>query len=414
MKLFDVLRRQLHNSDAAAQSLREVVAGLAGQTRMLDNRLQRIAALLARNDGAGLSAPAASTAAPSGAENGTSPVVVGEIPFPRIDIGKFDNPIPAIAGSHQFAAAVRWLQENPGSGRSLVTEAGRALLYALIRNQKPRHAVEIGTFRGGTTEVMARAMLENGAGTLYTVGPFDAEAFIPVYNSWPRELQQLVCFYPTDSMAFFMEMEALAIKPDLVFIDGNHDYEFVLFDLLCAARRLTPRGFIILDDANQAGPYCAAQDFLAQDGDWIDCAGPDLAPRDRTKAFDPARTHVSGTNFVVLRSPAHYRLVPDRPHTFGEIPWPRPEAGGVALSLDGCQGPGIIHLQCILRGFGDAPAAQVCEAGSLAVEEGARNVKVRLSQPVVVTEPVARCTLEPWLIWAGKGPLRLKAIPSPF
>jgi predicted O-methyltransferase YrrM len=465
MKVFRVLRRVVHNSDAVAQSLREAVVGIANQTavenrklqailagldeqtRLLDRKLERLAFELAKRSdlpGQNTNAAAAATAvaddpAPPSPRQAWQPPLrngaattngagtgrnaappragqepSGEIPYPRLDLRHLSNPIPALIASEEFDASSRYFLHDATTERSLVNDDGRALIHALIRNQKPTHAVEIGTYRGGTTEVMARAMQANGVGTLHTVGPFDADAFRPVYERWPRQLQQIVRYYPTDSMAFFMELESQGIRPDLVFIDGHHDYEFALFDLLCAARRLTPGGFIILDDSDQAGPYFAARDFMARQPDWIDCVSPNRSPPDRTRAFDPNRTHVAGTNFVVLRAPTHYQLIDDRPRTFGEMAWQRPEVHGVVLSLDGRQERGAVHVQCILRGFGEGPQLQVSEAGSTTIDRGVGEVEVTLSQPIVVEEPVDRRTLEAWVVWTGKGPLRLTTVPTPF
>jgi hypothetical protein len=68
----------------------------------------------------------------------------------------------------------------------------------------------------------------------------------------------------------------------------------------------------------------------------------------------------------------------------------------------------------ILRGFGDGPQAQLYESGTMAIAPGMREATVALSRPVAITEPIGRCTLEPWLIWAGDTPLRLETLPTPF
>jgi predicted O-methyltransferase YrrM len=337
------------------------------------------------------------------------------IPYPKVDFDRVPNPIPAIMSAAEFDEAATFFDESPMSRRALVTGRGHAMIHTLIRNQRPAHVVEIGSYCGGTTEVMARAVVANGGGTVHTVGPFDAERFMPVYEQWTADIRQAVRFYAVDSMAFYMDMERQGIRPDLVFIDGHHDYEFALFDILCAARRLRPGGFMVVDDSSQAGPYFAAQDFLARHSDWIECAGPSPLPHDCTKAFDWERTHVRGADCVILRAPMHYGLFDDRPMTFGEVAWSKPKARGLALSLDGRQGAGTLHVQCILRGFGNGqPPAQVVTAGSKAVAAGARRLTVRLSEPATIAPARDRYTLEPWVIWIGPGPLRLGAIPQAF
>jgi predicted O-methyltransferase YrrM len=336
------------------------------------------------------------------------------IPYPKIDLDRVTNPIPGILAAPEFAAADRYFMNSPENHRSLISARTHAVIHALIRNQRPGHVVEIGTYHGGTTETMARAVLANGAGGVHTVSPFDAEAFTPIYQQWPPELQRVVEFHPVDSMAFYMEMDRRGIRPDLVFIDGDHSYEFALFDMLCAARRLTPGGFVIIDDSIQAGPYFAAQDFLAAHPDWIDCTGPNPVPRDRTLAFDPNRTPVPETELIVLRAPAGYRLIDSRPRTFGEASWVGSKVHGVTLALDGDQTAGMVHVQCILCGFGnELPPTQVMANGSAPVEPGQRTVELRLSPPGVIEPARERHTLETWVIWLGRGPLCLEVLPTP-
>ena len=337
------------------------------------------------------------------------------IPFPRIDLDRVLNPVPAILASEEFLAADRYFIASAVNQRALVPSRTHALMHALVRNQRPAQIVEIGTYHGGTTEMLARAVTANGGGTVHTVGPFDQEAFLPVYDRWPAQLRETVRFYPTDSMAFFMEMDRQEIQPDLVFVDSDHTYEFVLFDLQCAARRLSPGGFLIADDSIQAGPFFAVQDFLAAHSDWINCTGPDPQPHDRTLAFDRSRMPIPDTSLIVLRAPAAYQLMDGRPRTFGEKVCEIPEVYGVNLAFDGRQEPGVLHVQCVLGGFGnELPPEQIMATGSAAIEPGQRAVDIRLSPPAVMQRVRDRLTLETWVIWLGPGSLCLETRATPF
>src|SRR5262245_45771013 len=98
---------------------------------------------------------------------------IADVAYPQIDLAGLPNPVPAILAAPEFARTCEFFADNPASSRSLVSALSQALLYAVIRNLKPTHVVEIGTFRGGTTEAMSRAVHANGHGTVHTVGPFD-------------------------------------------------------------------------------------------------------------------------------------------------------------------------------------------------------------------------------------------------
>jgi predicted O-methyltransferase YrrM len=348
--------------------------------------------------------------APAGAAVDVSPIV--DIPFPKIDFITTTNPIPAILTAENFAQTSEFFTNSPAAKRSLVSGLSQALIYAVIRNQRPLHVAEIGTFRGGTTEAMSRAVLANGSGAVHTVGPFDGKLFPSVLAHWPIELRAPVTFYPINSMSFFMEMERLRISHGLVLVDGNHDYEFALFDIQCAARRLTPGGFIFVDNVAQAGPYFAAVDFLIRNPDWIDC-GLSSNVRDRTRAFDRSRSNVPGTDFMVLRAPTCY-IVGERPRSFGETLWHRPLVSGLRLSLDGQHKSGTLYAQCVLRGFTDTLQVEVFAQVSRQILPGTTDLEVTFENPAMLGAICSQYRVEPWLIWIGEGPLRLNAIPIPI
>jgi predicted O-methyltransferase YrrM len=336
---------------------------------------------------------------------------IEDIPVPRLDLTRAANPVPDILNAPEFAETCKFFADNPAADRSLVSAPAQALIHALIRNLRPMHVVEIGTFRGGTTEAMSRAVHANGQGTVHTVGPFDGPLFSPVFECWPKELRRVVHFYEAASMPFFMEMERLRFRPDLVFVDGNHDYEFASFDIQCAARRLSPGGFIVVDNISQAGPFFAALDFLRSHPEWIDCGCTSQA-RDQTKAFDRHRTNIPGTDFMILRAPP-FHVVGERPQSFGDTWWRKSEVHGLTLSFDGRQGRGTLHVQCILRGFGDTLAETFAES-SCEIPAEASQMSVSFAPPAAFDKRFAHYSVEPWLIWSGERSLRLRSLPAPF
>ncbi len=290
---------------------------------------------------------------------------VTDVPFPEIDLDQAGNPVAAVFAQPVFSHTAQFFFDSPAMGRSLISNVSQALMYALIRNMRPDHVFEIGTYRGGSTEAISRALHANGTGTLHTVGPFDSEHFLPVLNSWPEELRRRVRFYPTDSMDFYMRMEREKIRPGLVFVDGNHDYEFALFDIQCAARTMPPGGFIVVDNVSQAGPYYAARDFLESNPAWLDCSLR-FGSGDPTRAYDLDRTGIPGTDLTVLRAPASY-MIGARPRTFGEIDIPASQVNGIALSLSAPR-TGTLHVQCVLRGFSARQHVEVTSRTSVNVD----------------------------------------------
>ena len=129
------------------------------------------------------------------------------IPFPTIDLSS-DNPIPQILGAPRFTETTNSVTKTEASKRSLISAASAALIYTLVRNAKPRHVVEIGTYDGGTSELICQALHENGSGTLHTVAPFEAESVFPIFDSWPPELRRHLEFYLMTSMDFYYKLRA--------------------------------------------------------------------------------------------------------------------------------------------------------------------------------------------------------------
>jgi len=339
-----------------------------------------------------------------------APVI--DIPFPSVDLDSMLNPIPAITGAVEFALAKRFFAENPAATRSLLGPASQALLYSIIRNQRSAHVAEIGTYRAGTTEALARALVANGGGTAHTVSPFDDGVIVSILAEWPEALLRHVRFYSDNSMGFFMNVDKQNIRLNLVIVDGDHNYEFASFDIEAAARRLNPGGFIFVDNVSQMGPYRAAVDFMARHPEWYDCA--ERSPStDPWRAFDRDRSRVYDTDFFVLRAPNGY-FVKDIAETFGEQNWPSRELHGLRLSLGSPTPSGTLHVQCILRAFAPPRIDELIGEASMTIDQGATEVEINFGEPVRASGSFMRFRVEPWLSWTGDGLLPLKSIPTPF
>src|SRR5262249_49282855 len=145
---------------------------------------------------------------------------------------------------------------------------------------------------------------------------------------WPDELQAHVRFYPVDSMGFFAAQAVQRQdRPGLVFVDGNHDFEFAQFDILSSARLIEPGGFIFVDNISQPGPFWAALDFLKSSANWREIGGS-AGPYRPQFPYDRARTAIVNTDFCVLRAPTLFAVGP-RPVTTGEQWWQESEVKGL-------------------------------------------------------------------------------------
>jgi predicted O-methyltransferase YrrM len=327
------------------------------------------------------------------------------IPFPIIDLSS-DNPIADILNAPKFSEAQTIIYETAASQRALISAAAAALIYTLVRNAKPQHVVEIGTYYGGTSELICQALHENGSGILHTVAPFEAERVIPIFDSWPQELRRHLEFYLMTSMDFYYRLNERGIRPEIAFIDGDHSYQAALFDIQSLAKSLARRGFLLVDNVSQPGPYYAVTDFLQRNPDWTQCKARNPEWADPNKALDRERTSVPETDFEILRAPRGYSIG-SRPVTFGEMPSATEVKG---LRIHAAAAGGTLHAQCVLRGFG-SPAAEETIMAALDIATPG-TVDLMFPQSLVIKGQFDRCTAEPWLVWSGQTPLILAEIPT--
>jgi predicted O-methyltransferase YrrM len=331
---------------------------------------------------------------------------VQDVAFVAVDL-HLGDPVEATMQSPEFAACVNFFANSPSAKRALMSPHSQALLHSIVRNQKPSCAVEIGTYKASTTEAICRALQANGSGILHTVDPYGAATVPAILARWPDELHQHVSYCDLNSMGFFAGFLEAGSRAELIFIDGNHDYEFALFDIQCAARVITRGGYLFVDNISQAGPFFAARDFLAMNPAWQPL-GQSLKRYRPGTAFDYNRTTIVNTDFCVLQAPALIHVT-SRPLTFGQVPWIGEVASAVELSV-ATPATGTLHVQCVLRELGDVMTERVA-AQSVELRTTSGTVTVPLAEPVVRLSQ-GRGTVEFWLTWDHQEPLTLTMQPS--
>jgi predicted O-methyltransferase YrrM len=316
-----------------------------------------------------------------------------------------------------YAAVLAYFAEQR---QALMSDHSRAVLFSLIRMHRPQVVAEIGTLYAGTTEIMARALWENGTGIVYTTDPFGAERCPGIIATWPTDLREITRFYPLSSMDFFLELERQKVALDMVLVDGNHDYEFALFDLLMAARSLRPGGIVIMDNAEQSGPFHAARTFLGANPAWVEL-GNAVAAYDPSAPFRQPRTSVPGTTFLLLQAPAHLSIGLG-PHSWGQMRTSTPTLAGLSLDLAAQATAGTLHYQGILRVFaeGNRDVHELKSDGTIRLQQDgpAATVEHRFKEPLRSDMPEPEhYTFEIELSWqadAGASPLALTKIPGPL
>ena len=297
-------------------------------------------------------------------------------------------------------------------------EKNRALLFLLVRLLRPHTVAEIGTGRGGGAVVMARALWENGAGVLLTADPYSANDVEPILAGWPTELRERILFHALNSMAFLSRLQNQRVVLDLALIDGDHDYEPVLFDLQAAAKLMRPGGIVVLNDSVQIGPFQAARTFLAANPAWREL-GTAHADYDEASPFTSQRASQAGTGFTLLQAPDHWSITA-MPRSWGQLPTPLATVDALSFELPAQVATGTLHYQAILRRFGGGPPQETKALGALPIHcDGTPATIVHaLPTPLAVVADAAYVngTFEIALSWQAEPrspPLALAVIPTP-
>ncbi len=155
-------------------------------------------------------------------------------------------------------------QQRRGFGE----DAFHTLWWFLLKRYRPVNFLEIGVYRGQTLSLAALISRITGFPCeIHGISPLAAaDDSVSEYLDKIDYQQDLLSHFdhftlphPILCRAFSTEPEALThIKSrlwDMIYIDGNHDYEVVINDWKVCAKQIRPGGCIVLDDAGLGSNY---------------------------------------------------------------------------------------------------------------------------------------------------------------
>jgi predicted O-methyltransferase YrrM len=249
--------------------------------------------------------------------------------------------LSAFYGSPDFAAAKEALAQRTDV-RSITSPQEVLAMLWLIQALKPQLCLEIGTYFAGTTRLLAEALAQaNPEGKITTIDPYGGQRVPAILDTWPTKLRALVDFRPLSSMDYFGVLATLrakaelAVEPSFVFVDGNHDFEFALFDILRSADHVRAGGVIVVDNMEQHGPHEAVRTFLEWNPAWSLWLDGCVRPR---SALD-----TMGENWAVLLSPAGVGISKIPCKFSSEIPAYRP-IKGIRVNTRAAKGAGRLGV----------------------------------------------------------------------
>lgn len=191
--------------------------------------------------------------------------------------GDLGDWLVGLAATAEFRELCAALSDRPDL-RSITGADEVATLALLVGRLRPGLVLEIGTFFAGTTRVLAEAAAAAG-GRVVTIDPFGGHRVPGLLAAWPADVRARVEFHAVTSMCYFtnLDLPKAGRSPlGLVFVDGNHAFEYALFDVVRAADHLTPGGAVVVDNMDQDGPRQAAAQFLEWNPAWRLFAGGKL------------------------------------------------------------------------------------------------------------------------------------------
>lgn len=166
-------------------------------------------------------------------------------------------------------------------------------LGAITRMIGPRHVVELGTFQGGSTLVMAANMADGGRIVTVDLDPSQRERHEHGLGTGLQEFDLGGLFRGTryESMieqrfsnTLDLHAEDLVGQADLVFIDADHSYAFVTRDTAKAMTFVRPGGWVLwhdytwtAEDSACAGVTRAVDEFFRRRGGCFQIAGTRFA-----------------------------------------------------------------------------------------------------------------------------------------
>jgi predicted O-methyltransferase YrrM len=142
---------------------------------------------------------------------------------------------------------------NRDSLEGQLTVDERKKMYEIITEVKPDNVFEIGTWKGGgSTYIIASALLKNKKGTLYTVEcrrEFYDYAFT-LYNGELAHLGPFVKLHFGDSISVYSPILASIERVDVLFLDGAEDDGQTYGEYLLFKDKLKTKSILMCHDWN--------------------------------------------------------------------------------------------------------------------------------------------------------------------
>jgi len=196
----------------------------------------------------------------------------------ELSISEIKKQFPSLNSERQYFhhyfwnIAPDWLKNHreyfSNEKRAFGEDAFHAMWYHIFKEFKPKKVLEIGVYRGSTLSLFSLLSQKFKLQTeVHGISPFtsagDAVSSYLYNLDYYSDVKKNVDFFnlppPFLHKGFSTDKNMMDIIQsniwDLIFIDGNHDYEVAKADFDICSRNLRNGGLIVLDDASLYTAY---------------------------------------------------------------------------------------------------------------------------------------------------------------
>lgn len=165
-----------------------------------------------------------------------------------------------------FLYELEKIKDIIGAGDCLLDMRDAVFLYSIVYSKKPKNVLEIGRFRGWSTSIISSALKDNGTGTVFSVDWIQR-----IHPEIKKFLNQNTVYVDISSRDLLNNSQIVNHKFDVVFIDGDHDYNMVLNDLEKTSAVATDQCYFLVHDSDMLDVETGVNDFLKSNNNFVDC-----------------------------------------------------------------------------------------------------------------------------------------------
>jgi predicted O-methyltransferase YrrM len=132
-----------------------------------------------------------------------------------------------------------------------ISKANSDALRGLVKQRQPKLVVEIGMAFGVSTLSILAALQDNGTGHLISVDPYigwPSGSRVALHQVARASAEGIHTHWHECSYTALPRMIQDGLKPDLIYIDGNHNFDYVFADCFYADKLLSPGGVMGFND----------------------------------------------------------------------------------------------------------------------------------------------------------------------